>query len=171
MICAFTALSKRRLNSTTLQLSFNCNANRNVNIEHLTNTILTLTALERVSIGKTAVIDLNRLTNLKELYILHLSPFDPPLLAKSSINLEQLSFSLASFDTILPFVCHSNRLKTIRIDRLIHNEILDLFTLNQERKKLVDTCKVVIYLPENVYLLGKWKFDNLNLDRVKIGRS
>lgn len=54
---------------------------------------------------------------------------------------------------------------------MVPNKILDLFTLNLERKKLVDACKVVIYVSENAYLLVKWKLDNLNLDPVVIRRS
>lgn len=154
-----------------LQLSFNCNANPNVKIEYLTNSILTLPALEGVSIGKRMIIDLNRLINLKELYLLHLSPIDSSSLPKSLVNLKCLSFSLASFDIILPFICQSKRLKTIRIGHLLQNKSLDLFTLNEERKKLVDACKVVIFLAENACLFVKWKIDNVNMDLVKIRRG
>lgn len=145
--------------------------NANIKIEHLTNTISTFPALERVSIGKRAILDLNRLFDLKEVHLLHLSPFDSVSQANSLINLEQLNFNLTSLDTILPFIRHSKRLKTTRIGHVVPNKILDLFTLNLERKKLVDACKVVIYVSENAYLLVKWKLDNLNLDLVVIRRS
>lgn len=52
------------------------------------------------------------------------------------IRLERLRFDYVSIDHILPFVCHSERLKAIQIDILRNDgDDLNLVALNEERKK------------------------------------
>ena len=73
--------------------------------------------------------------------------------------------------SILPFIRHSRKLKTIKIDDL-KSGALNIFALNEERKKLENACKISIYVRDNVYVPTKWKSHNfkLELDLIKILR-
>lgn len=144
------------------------------NHEYLRDAISSLPALEKLSLIKFPVSDWNRLNNLKELSIIYMTghEINAETLAKGLPKLEKLS--LARIDTssaILPFIRHSKRLKTIEI-RVTTDDVLDLYALNQERKKLDGACQVCIYIRDLNYLATKWKSHNFNLelDLVRIMR-
>lgn len=153
----------------TLNLSFDYRETE-MSFEHLSNATSTLPALEMLNTPTDSIIDLSRLINLKELEI---RTYESGTLiknvARNLIKLKRLTFFIASIDDILPFVCHSKRLKTINVYHL-RDEFLDLFTLNEERKKLEDATPISICVLENVYLPTKWKIGNLHLSHVKIVR-
>lgn len=153
----------------TLNLAFDHRDTEN-NFENLSNATSSLPALEMLNTPTDSIIDLSRLTNLKELEI---RTYDSSTLienvAKNLIKLERLTFFLASMDDILPFVRHSKRLKTINVYHLRDN-FLDLFTLNEERKRIQNACPISICVLENAYLPTKWKLGNLHLSMVKIIR-
>lgn len=153
----------------TLNLSFDY-GDTEVNFESLSNATSTLPALEMLNTPTDSIIDLSRLINLKELEI---RSYDSGTLieniARNLKKLKRLTFYTASIDDILPFIRHSKRLKTINVYNLRHN-VLDLFTLNEERKKLDDASPISICVLENVYLPTKWKVGNLHLSLVKIIR-
>lgn len=95
------------------------------------------------------------------------------ILAKGLIKLERLILNWLEFDNILPFVHYSKRLKVIRIRAEFVSDIdntLDLFALNEERKKLANACQVSIGVCENAYLLSKWKANVTQFSHVKITR-
>lgn len=153
----------------TLNLSFDYRETEN-NFENLTKFTSTLPALEMLSTPTDSIVDLSHLTNLKHLEI---RAYDSGVLienvAKNLNKLKKLTFYVASIGDILPFVCHSKRLKTINIYHL-RDKILDLYALNEERKKLEDACPISICVLENVYLPTKWKIGNLHLNLVRIIR-
>lgn len=153
----------------TLNLSFDYRETE-INFENLSNATSTLPALEMLNTPTDSLIDLSRLTTLKELEI---RTYDSGTLienvARNLNKLKRLTFFIASNYDILPFIRHSKRLKTINIYNLRDN-VLDLFTLNEERKKLDDACPVSICVLENVYLPTKWKIGNLHASLVKIIR-
>lgn len=153
----------------TLHLSFDY-CETEIDFEHLSNATSTLPALEMLNTPTDSIVDLSRLTNLKELEI---SAYDSGILienvARNLSKLKRLTFYMASVSDILPFIRHSKRLKTINIYNLRDN-VLDLYALNEERKKLDDACPISICVLENVYLPTKWKIGNLHMSLVKIIR-
>ena len=140
-------------------------------VDNLSDTFSTLPGLEKLITERDLNIDLFRLTNLKELHLWESSNFssDWEVVAKNLKYLKCLSFFIASIDDILPFVCYSKSLKEIRIF-ILGNMDVDLFTLNEERKKLTNACPIVIYLRENVYMSTKLKSKNAKLSHVEIMR-
>lgn len=157
----------------SLQLSIHY-AIKSSDVEQVSNIISTLPALESFSIYSDSFVGLNRLTNLKNLHITTiLSDSRMNILARNLRNLERLTILEASFAGIVPFICHSTRLKSIlvcdiRNDMALAN--IDLITLNAERRKLINPCHISLYVPEDVYLLEKWKTRNLNSDLIKVMR-
>lgn len=86
-------------------------------------------------------------------------------------NVERIYFSKITFDRILPFIRHTTRLKQIRIRQLKDEcKILDLLTMNKERKKLSGACKVHIYVKEDVYLATKWASNTIDLSLIELKR-
>lgn len=141
-----------------------------VNYENLSNATSTLPALETLNTPTNSMLDLSRLINLKELEI---RECDSIVLidnaARDLKKLKRLTLFMASTPDILPFVRHSKRLKIINVYNL-RDKFLDLFTLNEERKRLENACPISICVHENVYLPTKWKIGNLHLSHVKIIR-
>ena len=140
--------------------------------EHVSHAISILPQLQRLSVDSSSCLDLNHLTNLKELIMeLFYLTINIEVYAKNLPNLEQLTLDSAEIKSILPFIRHSRKLKTIKI-RTQKSEVLDLNVLNEERKKLENACKVSIYVQDDAYLPTKWKSHNFNLelDFIKILR-
>lgn len=142
--------------------------------EHLTNVLSSLPALERLSLLRFPFFDLKSLANLKELNVFGSFGYTINIetLAKCLPKLEQLTLGVVNTnDLILPFIRHSKRLKTIKIGST-NDFVLDLFPLNQERKKLENACQISIYVLHKSYLPTKWKSHNFNLelDLIRIMR-
>lgn len=91
-------------------------------------------------------------------------------------NLREVHFSYGSTDKVLPFIRRLPNLKVLSINYLKNREnsdiMLDLSSLNKERKKLVGACKVTIYVNEVVYLKLKMVTKNLyaNYNLIEIKR-
>lgn len=97
--------------------------------------------------------------------------FSVEALARSLLKLERLELRGGTFEQISVFVRNLKNLKTIRILTLpMRNEFFDLFSLNEERKKLKNAAQVTIDLPERIYMNEIWKSKELNLEHVKIAR-
>lgn len=141
-----------------------------INFEQLSNATSRLPALEMLNTPTDSIIDLSRLTNLTELEV---RAYDSGVLienvAQNLTKLRRLTLFMASMHDILPFVRHSKRLRTINVYHL-RDKFLDLFTLNEERRKLENACPISICVLENVYLPTKWQIGNLHLSHVKIIR-
>lgn len=139
------------------------------------DTIFTLPALEslhHVSILPT--LDTSRFANLKEMVISakwNMEIKDMEILAKNLTNIERLRVRCFVLDFITPFICYSKRLKTLEADsHYDENEYLDLYALNEERKKLGNACQVSVGLCEFWYLRTKWKSNVSYFSHIKITR-
>lgn len=92
-------------------------------------------------------------------------------------NLERIHFSKASVDHILPFIRFSPRLKYVKCSDLtdgMHmiNGVVDIETLNNERKVLPKARKVTIYVNETVFLSTKWgRKSAMYFDLVELRRG
>lgn len=91
-------------------------------------------------------------------------------------KLESISFSEATSDDILTFICHSSKLRIIKVDLLLDgthlkNGILNLVALNKEREKLTNARKVVIYVNESVFLSTKWTHNVMNFKKIELRRG
>lgn len=91
-------------------------------------------------------------------------------------ELERVCFSEATSDDILPFICHSIKLKMIKIDLLLdgtylENGVLDLVSLNKEREKLNKARKIVIYVNEDVFIATKWARSEMNYKLIECRRG
>lgn len=159
----------------TLQLSLP-HGIESSNIQHLRNTIATLPHFDRLFVNTHSLVDLTNLTHIKSLRIQELlcgfncKITEVESLAKSLQNLEQLTFQSANISAIRPFVRYAKKLQIITIFLLLES-CLSLNALNEERKKLPDACKIVLCVPEKVFLAIKWKSRNLGLNLVKIIRA
>lgn len=145
-----------------------------VDVKHLNN----MPGLEMLSkYSRTINIDLAGLTNLKQLQILdpNLSVENIEAIAKKLPKLERLVIDGATtIDIIRPFICHSKRLKSIKMfspvvkKNLCYN--LDLVALNVERKKIAYARPIALYFDEDVYLRAKWISRHANLSHIEIRR-
>lgn len=161
----------------TLHLLFDCDVN--VDVEHLNDALSTLPGLRIFSkYTHSANIDITRLTNINEFHMLdsQISGENVAAIARSLTKLERLTIEWATIDKIQPFICHSQKLKSINIfpscfgidsDLDLH---LHLFALNEERKKLDGARPVTIYAKDDVYLHTKWNTRNANLSHVEVRR-
>lgn len=132
-----------------------------------------LRALESISIMHFSErCELFRLVNLKELTIYDgFNPIDMEILAKSLPKLHRISLNKATFDDILPFVQFSCNLNKIHAS--FTEDILDLKYLNEIRMKLVGARKIILYVPDNIFLATKWNTRNgdTNLNCIELRRS
>lgn len=123
-------------------------------------------------------LDLNTLVNLEILRfdcninkIINMSQ-----LPQNLTNLREISFIKASIDDILPFVYQLPKLRKIAVEKLIdfRRRGIDLLAVNEKRKKLfeisIHVSKIIIYVPEMVYLRSRSKFMTMNFDLVEILR-
>lgn len=137
------------------------------------NAVYRLPTLDKLSLVANSDIDLSRLTNLNELFVLSMhqcSVADLENIAKSLSHLKRLVFGEASIDVMFPFIRHSKRLNEFLVDDVLDSEFLDLFVFNEERKKLADASQISIGVNEDIYLANKWNTRNSNLSHVKITR-
>lgn len=117
---------------------------------------------------------LPEMNNLKELSFRSCPEFFETEISKFE-SLERVFFEQANIDDILPFIHHLSKLQKINVDHFKNetkmNFILDLKSMNDERAKLFDPCKVTIYVEEKVYLDTKWAMKHINLNLVELKRS
>lgn len=115
---------------------------------------------------------LDRLVNLKQLTIWDgFNPIDMEIIAKNLVNLREISIKKATFNDILPFIQYSTKLNKIHTN--FTDDILDLQRLNEERMKLSGGRKIMIYVPDDIFLTTKWntKHGDTNLSCIEIRRS
>lgn len=141
--------------------------------------IITLRGLEKLCIKEfSESFSLPHLITLKELAIMDgANPCEMEILANNYLNLQYLFIQNATYDTLLPFIRRSVKLKRVLVfpkDKSHFNgNFLDLVQLNEERSKLQMAQKLVIYVPDNVFLKTKWKTNNgdTNLRLIQMKRS
>lgn len=160
----------------TLHLSFG-DVNVSSDLQNFGNTIFTVPAIKHLSINANLTHHLSNLTKLHELHLKRLYRFnqgwaDLELMAKSLMDLIILNIDDANFDDILPFIRYSKKLHTIRIHRrFLHEEIFDLFALNEVRKNVAGACRISICVHQKTYLPTVWNPKNLHLSHIKIMRT
>lgn len=98
------------------------------------------------------------------------------VLAKTLINLEFISFEYRIIDDILPFIRYSAKLKTIDLrfsvqDYEEFSNFISLEEQNNERSKLRNARKIIIYIPEEAYLLIKWRQSSTSCGLIEIRRN
>lgn len=141
--------------------------------------IASLNALERLFVVnyENRSVLLQSLINVKELGIsvsCHVA--DLQTLAITLNKLERIYFNQATTDDIFVFIKNSAQLKEITVECLpygihFYKGVLDLPTMNDERKKLNTEQKVTVYVAENIYLATKWAMNNTEFRLIEIKRS
>lgn len=131
----------------------------NNGVDHLSNTLAAIPALQQVYTNLNTIFALSRLMNINELRLCDLYGMDVELVARSLVNLERWSIIFANFNEFLPFIHYSRGLRTIRIKNWFNYDASDLFAANEERKKLTNPHQILLYLPEWIYTCQKFEFD------------
>lgn len=140
--------------------------------------VIKLHALEMLSIRQFSEChSLYYLSNLRELEIMNsVNIKDLEILASNLTNLERLSLSntVTGADIIcliVPFVRCSTKLYRMQVN--FNEGYLNLYKLNEERKRLATARKIIIYVSNPMFLETKWKTMNgeINLDFIEMRRS
>lgn len=127
--------------------------------------------LEMLTGVYTSNIDWDHLIAIKQLHLWMMHNANIEVAAKKLTQLEHLTINDAKTHHILAFISHSSNLKTIKIQANFHKSLtLDLFAMNEERKKLKNARKIAICLPERLYLSKKQELKVLNLSHIKLAR-
>lgn len=99
------------------------------------------------------VIKINEMPNVKLLIIKNkktlITPSMAETLSKQLNNLGELYLCINSLDQIAPFICNSPKLRKIFVYSLDEiSKSVEIASLNNERKKLENACKIEVYLPD-----------------------
>lgn len=94
---------------------------------------------------------------------------DVKKIAGGLLNIERLNMWSIGFNDILLFIQHAPNLKIIAI-RYFDGDIIDLSTINKERRKANGAQKVTIYAGEKAFLATKWVKKTINLEFVELRR-
>lgn len=136
--------------------------------------VITLHALEMLSIRQfSESYSLSHLSNLKELEIMNsVNLKDLETLALGLKNLEGLTLSnTVTVNDILPFIRYSAKLYRIQVN--FNEGSLNLYKLNEERRRLSTARKIILYVSDNVFLETKWTTmrGETNLDFIEMRRA
>ncbi|XP_031638040.1 uncharacterized protein LOC116350393 [Contarinia nasturtii] len=126
-------------------------------------------------------INISSLINLEELCVSgrYDSNFimDCTSLRDKFLKLKRIDFYGVSFDNLIPFIFFAKNVNKINVQNLrsgSHFEetdgVLDLLTLNKERKKLFAAQKITIYAEEHVYLATKWAMKQTDFKLIEMKR-
>lgn len=146
--------------------------------EEITNIdpLATVKGLEKLCIRKfKKEYSLVPLISVKELVVWDgAKNIDLQVLANKCVRLERLYFGSHTIDHILPFIRHSAQLNKIKaFSKINTNFSIGLSNLNEQREKLAGAHKLIIYVPDNIFLATKWTTRNgdLNLKLVELRRG
>lgn len=166
--------------------------------QELSNKLTAVPGLETLRIDRfqeSFSIPLLSESELKDLIILDgLNVKDAEILANGLVKLERLHVDQSTIEAILPFIRQSKKLNKIKIllkspirflnlyyfnnveesdVKTTSWRILNLATINEEREKLPNARKVIIYVSDDVFLATKWAARNgdINLNLIKMKRS
>ena len=139
------------------------------------NRLASLNGLTKLYItGMNDGIDLSHLINLKQLHISNVASIqNMTTMVEKLINLEFIQLSHATCHDILQFICHSPKLTKIIVFRLAedYEKIRNIEQLNEQRSKLVNASKVIVYVNEYDYSMVKWINNPINCNLVEIKRG
>lgn len=96
------------------------------------------------------------------------------ILAQNLVNLEEIYAYTDSVDAIVPFVCHSPKLKKIYVNKTFLPQCMqkiNIVKLTKERAKLPNACVLTIYLKEELFISIKWAVDDLRQGLIEIKRA
>lgn len=112
------------------------------------------------------------LTNLTELCILiEKMSFDyADTLSKSLINLEVLRMHDGSLENAIPFVRQLPKLRHVEAEKKTSDAKFCISSLNNDRKKLREAVKLIIYLGPEAFLEVRWESTQLQYEMVEIRR-
>ncbi len=118
-------------------------------------------------------INLSTLVNVNQLVFGENQDKSVEPLAKEISSLERVHFENTRSDNILPFICHSPKLKQIKIDELMRGKhfqgnVLDLGALNCLRTMLAGAVKVTIVIDRNVFFATKRALGKTNLPLIEM---
>lgn len=88
-------------------------------------------------------------------------------------NIGYFDLKQATFDQILLIIQRFAKLRYIRIMKLkggfyCKNDIIDLKTLNEERKKLIGACKTEILVKQKIYIATKHAMMKTNFSLIEL---
>lgn len=99
------------------------------------------------------------------------------ILAKFLINLSRVRIENVNYDEFLPFIYYSAKLNVLELlpkhGEHFNGGILNLSNLNDKRSQLDQARKVLIYVPDNIFLATKWttKHGDINLNLIEMKRD
>ncbi|XP_055306484.1 uncharacterized protein LOC129570787 [Sitodiplosis mosellana] len=115
------------------------------------------------------------LTNVRELVIWEgAKNIDLEALANKCVKLERLYFGSHTIDHLLPFIRRSAKLNKVKaFSKIKTNFSIAISNLNAQREKLAGAHKLIIYVPDNIFLATKWTARNgdVNLSLVELRRG
>lgn len=117
--------------------------------------------------------------NLEDLHIEYIkeikSIVDCEILAKELINLKRLYFFEVSFDAITEFIRRSVKVHSIKMEYITagthfnkDTQVIDILTLNRERKKLPNAHKITLYVEKEIYVATKWAFAEIDVGMIRL---
>lgn len=143
--------------------------------------IASIRGLEKIYISKIKdmAFTLPPMPDLRELCFgspSNLDHVDIDSVSKNLANIERINFEKCKAIAVLPFLRYSPKVKEIKVDKLkegtyFKNGIIDLSALNKERKALAGTCKVTIYVEEDIFLSTKFAITKTEYNMVTLKRS
>lgn len=138
--------------------------------------VASLHSLEKLSIiNFMHSYSLRPLTLVKELIIINgVERIDVEQLAEQCVKLEKLYLGVNTVDDFLPFVRRSAKLNKLTLI-MHHTENLDIVmsALNEERQKLPGARKLIIYVPDHIFVDTKRTTRNgdVNLSSIELRRG
>lgn len=137
--------------------------------DEMAKQIASIPAIEMLSVGTFGKqIPLPHFDNLKKLHIsICHSPYNAEILAKVFTNLEEVFIGHAPYDFVMAFIKNSPKLAKFKIEVIpnldetsdeehpFNGGNLDLVKLNNERRQLNGARKIVIYVPDNIFIPTK----------------
>lgn len=137
---------------------------------NIVDALYELPGLEKLCIEGGSNIDFSRFTHLNEL-VCGYSRIDWERMARHLVHLERLYIHGATAHQLLPFACHSKKLKELLLlggYGRCNYTVVDLSTFNEERNQLADARPISIGLQQPTYIATKWSTTNSNLNLIKV---
>lgn len=143
------------------------------------NHIASVKGLEKLYAKSEQIETLPPLPDLKELCIGYSVNRDLDRIDRITSNLmnvERIHFHTITSNEMMSFIRHAANVREIKISALkggiyFENNIVDVSQLNKEREKLMNACKVTIYIQENAFLATKWAGKKTIYPIVELKRS
>lgn len=95
---------------------------------------------------------------------------------RSLLNVNRVHFDVAKANCIASLVRYAPQVKEVKVKKLregahFEDGVIDLFALNRDRKRLVNACKITIYVNENIFLSTKRVMGKTELGLITLKRA